>query len=224
MHVASVLSICYICCSALWLAGTPELHTHTSLPISVMRVAPIVKRARNRRLVSKRSSTPWSKVHAHMQSESAPNECRTRCPYTTRLGPHGGACSRCQHMSHWSLSHIRLHALCFLSHIGYARYALSRIQLGRPTHMLSRIGAASNRRRGAQQYAQTSRHACLSIDVRALAWLACNKGKANMYGWKQNGNIPNRIVSFSIFNPIESVFSCPTSPFSFSYFKCKSRK
>jgi hypothetical protein len=60
--------------------------THTSLPISVMRVAPIVKRARNRRLVSKRSSTPWSKVHAHMQSMPAPNGCRTRCPYTTRLG------------------------------------------------------------------------------------------------------------------------------------------
>jgi hypothetical protein len=157
-----------------------------------------------------------------------PTDAEPDAPTPPDLVSYGGACSRCQHMSHWSLSHIGLHALCFLSHIGYAHYALSRMQLSGPTHMLSRLGAASNRRCGAQQYARTSGRVCLSIDVRALAWLACNKGNANMYGWKQNGNIPNRIASFSVFNPIESVFSCPTSPFSFlfsfSYFKCKSRK
>jgi hypothetical protein len=128
-HLVSVC--CSRCCSprALTRGHTRAARTHPALPISVIRAALIVRRARNDdqclngRVLSGQSAS----AHAERQSGPAPNGRRTRRPCTTELAPpHRGACNRDQHR--------------------YARYAsilsLACSWVG-PTHMPSRAAGGS---------------------------------------------------------------------------------
>jgi hypothetical protein len=88
-HLVSVC--CSRCCSprALTRGHTRAARTHPALPISVIRAALIVRRARNDdqclngRVLSGQSAS----AHAERQSGPAPNGRRTRRPCTTELGP-----------------------------------------------------------------------------------------------------------------------------------------